>query len=388
MEQARQARDSGNPGETVARYEAAWHAAVEAYRGKGFGTTTMTMPVGNWEDGNFRQEEVEVPAGMEVPVATAREGILAAHSMGRPREVVDWLGRLSPLAALTPGKEQRLPREAMDLLDELLARAREKGQAAAVTEYEAFLGRLQVAKEEAADERQRERTRNHLWGFGLMLLALLPVVALEARMAWRGIRRRRKLGRERWHDPVILRSARVTETDAQGQARAIATTATDLAARVVWDGMLKLWIPGALVGAVVFIRLAWIRPDSVDTVIVGCGLGWLFLSFAGFMVATALCSPAASVRRRLTVTGGEVTLETEVGLLLRQRWQERFSGESLSFHVHREEQRFEYVRMVSWLICLRTAVDGREIMVGGLPDNGEERAHDLARQLQRAVLGI
>jgi len=80
---------------------------------------------------------------------------------------------------------------------------------------------------------------------------------------------------------------------------------------------------------------------------------------------------------------GCATLETEVGVFFKRRWRERFSyGEIQGFSVHKNEQRVEYVRLVSWLICMH--VDDRKIVVVGKPDHKENQAQELAQQLERA----
>lgn len=381
---ARQAKSDGLPGEMMDLYEQAWQAAVEAYRGGAFGTKKMKIPLGSWEDGTFRQETVNVPGGADVPEGIAREAILAAHQMHQPEQAVRWLGRLSPMAAFKPVADLRLPRTALDLLKRLLQQSRQAGQAQAVSVYAEFLERRRERLEEEAEGYRQQRRRNLLWGFGLMMAGLLLVFIWEGRAAFRHLRKRRRMGQQRWYDRIVLRSSRVTSQDEQGLVRSLGTTWPDLANRVGFDWFLKLWIPGLLVGAVVFINLAWDKSDRPGTVAICCFLGWLFLSFAGLMLVFNVSSPAPSVRRRLTLQEGCATLETEVGVFLKRRWQERFSyGEIQGFSVHKNEQRVEYVRLVSWLICMH--VDDRKIVVGGKPDHKEEPARRLAQKLDQAV---
>jgi len=140
----------------------------------------------------------------------------------------------------------------------------------------------------ATEEHRQQSRRNLLWGFGPMLLGLLFVFTWEGRAALRALRKRRRLGQQRWYDRIVLRSSRVTSQDEQGLVRGLGTTWPDLANRVGFDWFLKLWIPGLLVGAVVFINLAWDKSDRPDTVAICCFLGWLFFF---------LCGPHAGLQR-------------------------------------------------------------------------------------------
>jgi hypothetical protein len=144
------------------------------------------------------------------------------------------------------------------------------------------------------DRRVKKKRKNLLIAIVVYLVLQLPVLFFEMRLFFQGLAERRRVGPLRAADPVVLRSARVSESK---EGLTLSTTSLDLFGRVAVSWLMQIWIPGALVGAGLFIHLGLNHPGQPGTLALCVFLVWPFVSFAGLMLMFSPAIPPASVRR-------------------------------------------------------------------------------------------
>jgi len=381
LSRAREARLAGQAEEADQRYLEAWQKAHQAYLGKAFGTKPYRFPVGDVSRGDFRQQEIELPAGEEIPVGVAEEAIRAADELDRPETVLAWLPRLSILfgtsSAPDPGE---LSGQASKLLEELAGRALQEGRLEAEAAYRSRLDQARARREAEWAAAAAEEDRDRWLGLAILAGCLLPVWFFEARFALRSRKERLLLGHEQWNDGAVLHSARVLARDPEGRPRVFATTPGDVIGRAITTLLLQGMALGAAVAGVIFLDLAWDHAGDTGTSII-LGLVWLFFAFAGLMVMFGAASPSATVRRRVDLSPDGVVVRSRSGLLLRRSWTDLFPWDQVrDARIQRHEQQVKHAKIVTHLVILDAG--DRSVVLGGQPERRLDQALELVESVR------